>query len=370
MPPSSSWTAATPSSPRCLDDVGRAEVAGQRLPVGVPRHGDDAVRAEASGRDDGAQAHGPVADHDDGGALPDAGGSRRVVAGAHHVGEREQAREQRIVRPVAEAGTATSVPSAIGTRTASPWPASIGRPSSSSPPHQAPLAHEVCTPLRQCTQVPSRQRERRDHEVADRERRHVGADVLDDADELVPDAVRLGRLGHAAVGPQVRPADAGGGDAHQRVGRPLDRGVGHVLDPDVAGGVDQGGAHGWLPNRRGGDGLDRVAAGARPAAWEDGSPEHGPGHRSGHDPRSPPDGEEVAQEEGPQEEQGQPRQASQQLTHSAATQTARTCLTAAGPFAFLGRCSEVGAQLDAGGGDVPQHLGPQLGRRLVGAATA
>src|SRR5204862_7535130 len=46
------------------------------------------------------------------------------------------------------------------------------------------------------------------------------------------------------------PTPAGGGDSHQRGGRPLDRGIGHILDTDVTSGVDQSGAHGRLPNRQ------------------------------------------------------------------------------------------------------------------------
>src|SRR5439155_2063192 len=47
-------------------------------------------------------------------------------------------------------GRTTSVPSAWGTRTASPWP-----PSTPSAPYLPPWRHEVCSPPRQKTQVPS-----------------------------------------------------------------------------------------------------------------------------------------------------------------------------------------------------------------------
>ena len=46
-------------------------------------------------------------------------------------------------------GRRTRVPSACGTRTASPWPPSR------SPPHQPPCRHDVCRPSWQNTQVPS-----------------------------------------------------------------------------------------------------------------------------------------------------------------------------------------------------------------------
>ena len=58
---------------------------------------------------------------------------------------------------------------------------------------------------------------RRDDEIALGDARHVGADVLDDTHELVPDRPRLERR-VAAVEPEVRPADARDDDADDRVG--------------------------------------------------------------------------------------------------------------------------------------------------------
>jgi hypothetical protein len=52
-------------------------------------------------------------------------------------------------------------------------------------------------------------RERGDDEIALADGPDVGADLLDEADELVADALRAGDRRDAAVGPQVRPADAG-----------------------------------------------------------------------------------------------------------------------------------------------------------------
>src|SRR5436190_17057148 len=49
-------------------------------------------------------------------------------------------------------GRTTSVPSACGTRTASPWP-----PSTPSVPYLPPCRHETCSPCRQNTHVPSDQ---------------------------------------------------------------------------------------------------------------------------------------------------------------------------------------------------------------------
>src|SRR5215212_1009827 len=49
-------------------------------------------------------------------------------------------------------GSGTNVPSACGTRTASPWP-----PSSVVPPHHPPCRQDVCRPCWQNSQVPSDQ---------------------------------------------------------------------------------------------------------------------------------------------------------------------------------------------------------------------
>ena len=199
------------------DDVGRAELARERLAVGVAAQRDDPLGAEALGGEHAGEADRAVADDRDGLARLDSRADRRVVAGGHDVGEREQ-RAQHLVG-VAGAGHATSVPSASGTRTASPWPPSpfIGK--------KPPFMHAVVMPCRQCGQVPSLKANGRDDEVALRDVRDLGADVLDDADELVAD--RAGRERRvAAVVPEVRAADAGEHDADDRVGRLAEAGSG------------------------------------------------------------------------------------------------------------------------------------------------
>src|SRR5690606_6621203 len=50
-------------------------------------------------------------------------------------------------------GVATSVPSAFGTRTRSPWAPSASEPDWSGDPHHPPLMHDVLTPLRQLMQL-------------------------------------------------------------------------------------------------------------------------------------------------------------------------------------------------------------------------
>ena len=71
----------------------------------------------------------------------------------------------------------------------------------------------------------------------------VRADLLDDADRLVAHALPgLGAL-HRGVGPEVAAADAGAGDADQRVGWFGERRIADFLGPDVAGGVHDRGKH-------------------------------------------------------------------------------------------------------------------------------
>ena len=67
--------------------------------------------------------------------------------------------------------------------------------------------------------------ERGDDEVALGEAVHVDADLLHDADELVPDRAELVRR-LAAVVPEVGAADAAEHDAHDGVGRRADGGSG------------------------------------------------------------------------------------------------------------------------------------------------
>ena len=54
-----------------LDDVGRPESTGERLPVGMAAHRDDALRPELPGGEDAAEPHRAVTDDGDGLARPD-----------------------------------------------------------------------------------------------------------------------------------------------------------------------------------------------------------------------------------------------------------------------------------------------------------
>jgi hypothetical protein len=87
---------------------------------------------------------------------------------------------------------------------------------------------------------------RRDHEVPRGKGRDARTGLLHHSDELVADPHRpLDRV-LPAVRPQVRPADARGGDPHHGVAVIDELGVGYVFQPDVARGVQQGRSHGVI----------------------------------------------------------------------------------------------------------------------------
>ena len=101
-----------------LDDVGRAELAGELLPGLVAGHGDDPLRAQLLRGEDREQADRAVTDHGDGLAGPGLGGDGAEPAGAEHVGGGQQARDQVVG---GTSGVATRVPSASGMRIRSAW---------------------------------------------------------------------------------------------------------------------------------------------------------------------------------------------------------------------------------------------------------
>lgn len=80
-------------------------------------------------------------------------------------------------------------------------------------------------------------------EVARLDRPDFGADLLDDAHRLVPDAPARFVGGQPPVEPEVRTADRGVSDADDGVGRLLNAGIGDLVDADVARGVKDGCSH-------------------------------------------------------------------------------------------------------------------------------
>ena len=98
-------------------------------------------------------------------------------------------------------------------------------------------------PWRQCGQVPSLKANGAITKSPRLTFETSRADVLDDADELVADRARLERR-VAAVVPEVRAADAGEHDAHDRVGGLDDDRVGPVAGLDPVGFDEESSTHG------------------------------------------------------------------------------------------------------------------------------
>src|SRR5204863_584531 len=87
------------------------------------------------------------------------------------------------------------------------------------------------------------EREGRDDRVARSHRLHVAADVLDDAEELMPGPCARVFLRQTSVRPKVRATHACMYDADDGVRRLLDAWVGNVLNANVAGAVKDGCTH-------------------------------------------------------------------------------------------------------------------------------
>jgi hypothetical protein len=84
-----------------------------------------------------------------------------------------------------------------------------------------------------------RPEKRRDHLIADLEGLDVGADGLDDPDELVAHRPARVFVRHGLVRPQVAAADRGARDADERVRRVDQPRIRDVLDPDIASSIHQ-----------------------------------------------------------------------------------------------------------------------------------
>jgi hypothetical protein len=229
------------------DDVCCAERSHECDAVWMTAQEDDLLGAEASGGDHAAQADGSVSDN--GRSLPGAnlGGDRRVMTGGHHVRRQgKKRRHQRVVfadrqddeRPVCLRDAHRLALSAVD-------------------PVQAPLSSVEAWrvqpfPAEDAGAVGVQ--ERRDDDVADLQVADVGADGLDDADELVSHTTAGLAVFHRLVRPEIAAADGGTGDDDEGVGRFDQAGVGDVLDTDVAGAEHDSCAHRGLTS-----GFRRVA---------------------------------------------------------------------------------------------------------------
>ena len=79
-----------------------------------------------------------------------------------------------------------------------------------------------------------RPEERRDDQIAGLDRRDLGADGVDDADELVPHPAAGVVVRHRLVRPQIAAADRAPRYPHERVRRLDQLRVGNVFDSDIA----------------------------------------------------------------------------------------------------------------------------------------
>jgi hypothetical protein len=256
--PVSDRTASFAWSPPGLDDVGRAELADQLLALRVAAERDDPLGAEPVRRELATQTDGAVADHRDRGARPGSGREGRVVTRRHDVGEREQGRDLRRVRFATwhhhQGRVRVRHPDGLALTAVGAW----------LPPEPA-LGTRRVKPVGAVGAGPVGPNEWCDHEVAGLDGADRGAGLLDHADELMADPLTRLAGRHAAIGPQVTAADAGGDDAHHGIGRFLDHRVRDRVQPDVARSVDGGRTHDHQPTGAvAGAGPGPVNCGLRP----------------------------------------------------------------------------------------------------------
>jgi hypothetical protein len=179
-----------------------------------------------------------------------------VVSGAHHVAEREQRRHQRVVLVDRQRDEgAVCLRDAYGFSLAA---VDVGGavPAAAQALAVQPFAAEDATAVRP--------EEGGDDQVAGFDRGDLGADVFDDADELVSHPAAGVVVWHRLVGPQVAAADRGAGDAHERVRRLDQPRIRDVLDADIAGSVHHCCVHTQMPpiRRRSG-----TRSGWAPTLW-------------------------------------------------------------------------------------------------------
>jgi hypothetical protein len=208
------------------DDVGGSELSPERDPIRIAAEQNDPFGAKPLRRDHTAQPDRTVADDRDDLARANLRRDGCVVAGAHHVRERQQGRRERVVEADGQHDQR-----AIGLRDT----------------HRLALAAVYVVPAIPATmQTRARQtlstentrsvrpEKRRHNLVADPEGLDLGADRLDDPNELVAHPpTRIIAL-HRLIGPEIATTDRGTRDANECVRGIDESGVRDILHPNIA----------------------------------------------------------------------------------------------------------------------------------------
>jgi hypothetical protein len=223
------------------DDVGGAELLPERYALGVVAEQDDLLGLEALGGDHTA---GPTAPSPT--TATDLPGPTFAATAAWWPVPMTSVRvsSDGISASSSRTGNTTSVPSACGTRTLTLAAVDVAPAVATAMQALAlqPLAAEHARSVRP--------EERRQHQIPGLHCAHLGADSIDDADELMSHTATGVVAGHRLVRPKIATADGGARHPHERVGRLDQVGVGNALDADVAGAVHQRRAHSWTSFER------------------------------------------------------------------------------------------------------------------------
>ena len=213
-----------------------AELLRERKAVGVPACGDDVLGTHHLRGDDAALPHRAVTEHDHRVSRLHACRARRMVAGCHHVGKREQALEHAFAVVPGLARDLHKRPLRV---LEADVPALRTHREVVRMRHARPVVARAA-----CAALAAAVRERRDHKIAGLDRGDGPAHFLHDADGLVA-RVRgmVVACVDAAERPQVRTAHTGAHHAHNRIVGLFDDRLRHVLHGHVARRFKHGAFH-------------------------------------------------------------------------------------------------------------------------------
>src|SRR4051812_1270776 len=203
------------------NDVRGAELACELLPRVVAAHRDDAFGTHLPGREHAEESDRAVTHDDDRRAWLDVRGIGRKPAGPHHVGQCQHARDHVGIWDVARRDErAVRQRHAQARRLCATDRCPV-------------LAGSLKAMLAMRARVVGGE-ERSDHELSGLQGRHAASDLFDVAAVLVPHRRTRWKRGDAAIGPEIRTADARHRQTDDRVRRVNDRWLPAVLEPDVA----------------------------------------------------------------------------------------------------------------------------------------